>query len=167
VTTDPTDSWHTFPLDEVARRLQTDATRGLTDAEVSRRAARYGPNTLANAPGRTSLAMLVDQFESLIVALLIAATAVAFAMGETIEAIAILVVIVLNGAIGFLTEWKAERTLSALQKQTVPVAQLVREGAERQIPAAELVPGDLVVLAAGARVPADGRIIESVRLQIE
>jgi len=162
-----TESWRTLPLDEAARRLQTDSTRGLTDAEAAQRLAQHGPNTLAHAPGRTALAMLADQFKSLIVALLIAATAVAFAMGENIEAIAILVVIVPNGAIGFLTEWKAERTLSALQKQTVSVAHVIREGAERQIPAAELVPGDLVVLAAGTRVPADGRIIESVRLQIE
>jgi Ca2+-transporting ATPase len=161
------EAWHTLPLDEAARRLHTDATRGLRDAEASRRLAQHGPNTLSQAQGRSVFAILVHQFTSLIVALLIAATAVAFALGETIEAVAILVVIVLNAAIGFLTEWKAERTLSALQKQTVAVAHVVREGGERQIPAAELVPGDLIVLAAGARVPADGRIVESARLQIE
>ena len=88
-------------------------------------------------------------------------------LGEHIEAVAILVVIVLNAAIGFLTEWKAEQALAALRKQTVPVAHVVRDGAEDEIPAAELVPGDLVVLAAGARVPADGRVVESVRLQVE
>jgi len=163
----PAEAWHALSQAEVAGRLQTDAARGLTDAEATRRLAQYGPNTLAHAPGRTVLAMLVDQFKSLIVALLIAATVLAFAMDETIEAVAILVVIVLNAAIGFMTEWKAERTLSALQKQSVPVAHVIRDGSERQIPAAELVPGDLVVLAAGARVPADGRIIESARLQIE
>ncbi len=162
-----TETWHTLPLDEVARRLHTDAARGLTNAEVARRLAQHGPNTLAQAQGRSALTIFVHQFKSLIVALLVAATAVVFAMDETIEAAAILVVIVLNTAIGFLTEWKAERTLSALQKQTVPVAHVIREGVERQIPAAELVPGDLVVLAAGARVPADGRVAESARLQIE
>jgi len=180
VTTDPTgikrpadapsdlaETWHTSSLDKTVRRLQTDAARGLTNAEAARRLGQYGPNTLAQAQGRSALAIFVHQFKSLIVALLIAATAVAFALGENIEAVAILIVIVLNAVIGFLTEWKAERTLSALQKQTVPVAHVVREGAERQIPAAELVPGDLVVLAAGARVPADGRVAESVRLQIE
>ena len=107
------------------------------------------------------------QFRSLIVALLVAATVIAFAMGDYIEAVAILVVIVINAAIGFFTEWKAEQALSALQKQSVRVAHVIRDGAESEIPAAELVPGDLVVLAAGARVPADGRIVESVRLQIE
>jgi len=139
----------------------------LTNAEAARRLALSGPNTLAQAHGRSALAIFAHQFTSLIVVLLIAATAVAFALGENIEAGAILIVIVLNAVIGFLTEWKAELTLSALQQQTVPVAHVVREGAEHQIPAAGLVPGDLVVLAAGARVPADGRVVESMRLQIE
>ena len=99
--------------------------------------------------------------------LLVAATVIAFALGENIEAVAILIVIVLNAGIGFFTEWKAEQALSALQKQSVRVAHVIREGAESEIPAAQLVPGDLIVLAAGARVPADGRIVESARLQIE
>jgi len=161
------EAWHTLQIDETVQRLQSDVTAGLTDAEASRRLAQHGPNTLVQARGRSALTIFVHQFRSLIVALLVAATAVAFALGETIEAGAILVVIVLNAAIGFLTEWKAERTLSALQKQTVAVAHVVREGAQREIPAAELVPGDLIILAAGARVPADGRIVESARLQIE
>jgi Ca2+-transporting ATPase len=111
--------------------------------------------------------ILRAQFQNLIVLLLLAAAAIAFALGENVEAVAILIVIVLNAAIGFLTEWKAERALAALQKQSVPVAHVVRDGIERQIPAAELVPGDLVILSAGIRVPADGRIIEAARLQVE
>jgi len=122
---------------------------------------------LAQSHQRSTLAILLAQFRSRIVALLVAATAIAFAMGDNIEAVAILVVNVLNAGIGFLTEWKAEQALSALQKQTVPIAHVIREGAGTEIPAAQLVPGDLIVLAAGARVPADGRIVESVQLQIE
>ena len=99
--------------------------------------------------------------------LLLAATVVAFALGENVEAVAVLVVIVLNAPVGFLTEWKAEQALTALRKQISAVAHVVRDGQEHQIPAAELVPGDVVVLAAGARVPADGRVIESARLQVE
>ena len=163
----PVEAWHTLAIDEIAQRLRTDGARGLTNDEAARRLERYGPNRLEQAPGRTTFAILVDQFKSLIVLLLVAAAGVAFAMGDHIEAGAILVVIVLNATIGFLTEWKAEQALTALQKQTVRVAHVVRDGAEREIPAAELVPGDLIVLEAGARVPADGRIIESVRLQIE
>ncbi|MDP1570080.1 MAG: cation-transporting P-type ATPase [Vicinamibacterales bacterium] len=160
-------AWHTLPVAEAVDRLQADATRGLTEAEAARRLAESGPNALVQAPPRSTLAILLAQFKSLIVALLVAATAIAFAMGETIEAAAILVVIVINAAIGFLTEWRAAQALSALQKQSVRVAHVIREGAERAIPSAQLVPGDLVVMAAGARVPADGRIVESVRLQIE
>jgi Ca2+-transporting ATPase len=125
------------------------------------------PISLARCTGARPLAIAVDQFKSLIVALLIVATVVAFALGEHIQALAILIVIVLNALIGFLTEWKADQALSALRGQTVPVAHVIRDATERQIPAAELVPGDLVVLAAGARVPADGRIVEHARLQIE
>ncbi len=161
------EAWHTLPVAQAFQRLETDGTRGLARAEAARRLAQHGPNTLAQAHERPAWAILLAQFRSLIVALLIAATALAFAMDEHIEAFAILVVIVLNAGIGFLTEWKAERALSALQKQSVRVAHVVRKGAEGEIPAADLVPGDLVVLAAGARVPADGRIVEAVRLQIE
>ncbi|MGB4712324.1 MAG: cation-transporting P-type ATPase [Fuerstiella sp.] len=159
--------WHALSVDQAVQRLQTDVSQGLTAAEASRRLSKHGSNTLAQARQRSTLRILVSQFLSLIVALLLAATAIAFAMGDNIEAVAILVVIVINAAIGFLTEWKAQQALTALQKQSVSVAQVIRGGTAREIPAAELVPGDLVVLAAGGRVPADGRIVESVRLQIE
>ena len=159
--------WHTLAVADVARRLGTDVTRGLSATEVSRRYAEHGPNALADIKGRSSLSIFVHQFRSLIVGLLVAAGGVALVLGEHIEAVAILIVIVLNAAIGFLTEWKAEQALVGLRNQTVPVAHVVRDGAEDEIPAAELVPGDLAVLAAGARVPADGRIVENVRLQVE
>ena len=160
-------SWHVLSFEAAKDSLQSDVTRGLTQIEAARRLAQYGPNTLAQAQQRTTLSILLAQFCSLIVALLVAATVIAFGLGENIEGFAILVVIVLNAAIGFFTEWKAEQALSALQKQSVRVAHVIRDGAESEIPAAELVPGDLIVLAAGARVPADGRIVESARLQIE
>ncbi len=160
-------AWHILTPAETCERLQTDAAQGLTDAEATRRLAKYGPNTLAQAQERSAFAIFFAQFRSLIVLLLIAATVIAFAMDETIEAIAILVVIVINAGIGFLTEWKAEAALSALQKQSVRTAHVIREGTQSEISAAELAPGDLIVLAAGARVPADGRIIECARLQIE
>lgn len=95
------------------------------------------------------------------------ATTIAFATGDNLEGTAILIVIVINAGIGFFTEWKAATALSALQKQGVRVARVIREGNECEIPAADLVPGDLVILASGVRVPADGRIVESIRLQIE
>ena len=160
-------SWHVLSFEAVKDSLQTDVARGLTQTEAAGRLAQYGPNALAQAHQRSTLSIFLAQFRSLIVALLVAATVIAFAMGENLEAVAILIVIVLNAAIGFFTEWKAEQALSALQKQSVRVTHVIRDGAESEIPAAELVPGDLIVLAAGARVPADGRIVECVRLQIE
>jgi Ca2+-transporting ATPase len=161
------EAWHTYTMEAAIDRQQTDLKDGLTDAEAARRLAKYGPNALNPALQRSTVSILLAQFKSLIVALLLAATAIAFVMGDRVEAIAILVVIVINTAIGFFTEWKAEQALSALQKQAVQVAHVIRGGKQHEIPAAELVPGDLVVLAAGARVPADGRIVESARLQIE
>ena len=160
-------AWYSLTIDEVCERQQSDPTKGLTQAEAARRLLQHGPNALAQAHQRSTWSILLAQFQSLIVALLAAATVIAFAMGDNIEGFAILVVIVLNAGIGFFTEWKAEQALSALQKQSVRVAHVIRDGAESEIPAAELVPGDLIVLAAGARVPADGRIVESARLQIE
>ena len=162
----PEHPWHTLSVEEVARSLAADPVRGLTDAEAARRLAQYGPNALAAAEGRSALAILAGQFKSLIAALLVGVSVVAFALGETVEAVAVLVVIVLNSAVGFLTEWRAERALTALQRQAVPTAHVVRDGREREVPAAELVPGDVVVLAAGSRVPADGRVAESAQLQV-
>jgi Ca2+-transporting ATPase len=163
----PGPAWHTLPADEAARRLGVDPHRGLGEGEVRERRRRFGSNTLTASRGRSPLAIFAAQFKSLIVALLVAATAVALVMGDTVEGIAILAVILLNAAVGFWTEWRAEQALTALQTQTVPTAQVVRDGDERQVPAADLVPGDVVVLNAGDRVPADGRIIESARLQVE
>jgi P-type Ca2+ transporter type 2C len=159
--------WHTLSVQEAAGRLHADLTNGLTEADAASRLARYGPNALVAGQRRPPIAILAHQFQSLVVALLVAAGGIALALGERIEAIAILVVIGLNALIGFITEWKAEQALDSLRKETVPVAHVVRDGEPRQIPAAELVPGDVVVLAAGGRIPADGRLIEGVQLRIE
>lgn len=159
--------WHALSIDQGLERLKSDPQSGLTSAEATRRLAQDGPNTLTHVSQRSTLSIFVSQFLSLMVALLIAAMVIAFVMGDSIEAAAILVVIVINAAIGFLTEWRAEGALSALQKQSVPMAHVIRDGVGNEIPAANLVSGDLVILAAGSRVPADGRVIESARLQIE
>ncbi len=163
----PERAWHTLPVDEVARVFEVNPDRGLTDADAILRRERFGPNALGQTKSRSALAIIVAQFKSLIVVLLVAATILAFVLGEHIEAVAILVVILLNAAVGFLTEWRAERALTALEKQSVATAHVQRDGEKHQVEASELVPGDVVFLDAGARVPADGRIIECVRLQVE
>jgi Ca2+-transporting ATPase len=160
-------TWHTLSVEETAQRLQTDVARGLSRAEAARRYAKNGPNTLRAAKQRSALSIFVHQFRSLIVVLLLAASGVALAIGDRVEAVAILVVVVLNAVIGFVTEWKAESALDALRKQAVALAQVLREGEQHQIPAENLVAGDVAILSAGDRVPADGRIVTSARLQLE
>lgn len=159
--------WHTLPGDEVLRLLAVDDKAGLSTSEARNRLQQYGPNQLKHSRGRSAFSILIAQFASLIVGLLVAATVVAFLLGEYVEAGAILVVILLNALIGFFTEWKAELTLSALEKQTVPSAKVIRDGRQQEVPALELVPGDVVLLAAGDRVPADGRVLECARLLVE
>ena len=160
-------TWHTLEIGEVVRRLGTNAGSGLGAAEAAKRLAEHGPNSLTTARRRSAVAMVLDQFKSLIVALLVAATVLALILGETVEGLAILVVIVINAVIGFSTEWRARQALTALRAQAVATAQVVRDGAQREIPARELVIGDLVVLATGSRVPADGRVVEASRLRVE
>ena len=163
---EPARPWHTLSAEEVARAFESDPIRGLTDAEITRRREQFGPNVLAQAKGRSVLAILVGQFKSLIVALLLVVTVVAFVLGDNVEGAAVLIVIGLNAVVGFVTEWKAERALTALQGQAVATAHVVRDGEEHDLPAADLVPGDVVLVAAGSRVPADGRVVESARLQV-
>jgi P-type Ca2+ transporter type 2C len=159
--------WHTLSPEAVARALHVELARGLSEAEVTRRLAHHGRNVLRAARQLSPLALLLHQFRSLIVGLLVAAGAVAFFLGEHAEAVAISIVLVLNAAIGFITEWKAARALAGLRDQAVAVARVLRDGTQRQLPAEELVPGDVVLLGAGDRVPADGRVVEQSQLQVD
>lgn len=164
----PSKSWYLISNPEIESLLKSNIEDGLTNAEVEKRLQQYGTNTLTSAPGRSALSIFIAQFQSLIVVLLIIAAIIAFIMHDTIiEGTAILIVIILNAVIGFFTELRAEQAITALQEQNVPIAHVIRNGDEHQIPAAKLVPGDLVVLSTGERVPADGRIIESIQLQIQ
>ncbi len=151
----------------MATALRTDLDRGLASAEAETRLAQHGPNALPQAGQASALALLARQFRSLMVGLLVVAGGVALALGDMVEALAILVVIFLNAAIGFATEWKAASALAALEAQAVALAQVLRDGTAQEVPAQSLVPGDIVVLAAGDRVPADGRVIQDVRLQVD
>lgn len=151
----------------MAAALKTDLLRGLDSADAATRLARQGPNALPQAGQASALALIARQFRSLMVGLLVVAGGAALALGDMVEALAILVVIILNAAIGFATEWKAASALAALRGQAVALAQVLRDGAAHEIPAQALVQGDVVVLAAGDRVPADGRVIQDVRLQLD
>jgi P-type Ca2+ transporter type 2C len=159
--------WHALTIGEVERELDSDLEQGLSDEEAARRLERDGPNRLP-APGRRpAWSILAAQFTSLIVLFLVAAAAVAFLFGETIEGFAILVVLVINATVGFLTELRAEQAIDALRRQAAPSARIVRGGEERTVEAERVVVGDVVLLAEGDRVPADGRLVDAARLRLQ
>ena len=151
----------------VAEAIGVDPKYGLNSAGIAERRWRYGENTLQSIRPRTAWRILLEQFASLVILLLALAAVVALATGDLIDAMAILAVLVLNAFVGFATEWQAGRALDALRRQTRTFARVRREGHEVTVVAEELVPGDIVILNAGDRVPADARIIESASLRAE
>lgn len=159
--------WHALPPEEVAARLRTDPKDGLDPAEVRRRARLFGPNALPQAQGPGALRILWAQFQSVLVGVLLAAAAISLLLGNAKEATAVLVVLALNVLLGFAQEYRAEQAMSSLRKLAVPRARVRRAGRTVEVPSAELVPGDVVVLEAGDRVPADGRLVEASGLRAD
>ena len=160
-------AWHARTVTEVGRMLETDSGTGLTQSMAQEHLSTYGRNTVVEGKKRPLLSIVWAQFRSLIVALLLAAAGIAFTFGDIPEAIAILVVVVLNAMVGFFMEWRADVALTALRRQAAATARVVREGVEHQIAAFDVVPGDVVVLNAGDRTPADGRLTESKELHVD
>jgi Ca2+-transporting ATPase len=160
-----TREWHALSPAEVATLLGVDPDTGLSDAEARGRLARVGANTVGEHPETPLWRLAVAQFRSLVVLLLVAASVVAAVLGEHVEAAAILAALLLNAGIGFFTEWRAHISLAKLRALAVPETLVRRESADLRIRAAEIVPGDLLVLEAGAHVPADARLIRSSRLR--
>lgn len=153
-------------MDEVLREVETDAG-GLGSDEAARRLERHGPNSLRPRKPVSAWAVFKHQFESVVAWLLVVATGAAFAIGDTIEAVAIGVVLAINVIVGFWTEWRARMAVDALGRLQVDEAEVLRDGRRVKIAAAELVPGDVVVLSEGARVPADARLLEASELTID
>jgi Ca2+-transporting ATPase len=151
----------------VAKSFAVDPAIGLSSAEVEQRRARYGPNAFQPTKSRAAWRILLDQFKSLVVGLLAAAATVAGLTGDKVEAVAILVVLGLNALIGFVTEWQAGRALDALRLSSHTTARVRRDRREAMVDIAELVPGDVVILNAGDRVPADLRLLEAASLRAE
>jgi Ca2+-transporting ATPase len=150
--------WHTADGADIASRLATCVSRGLSAEEASRRLMRGGANTLPSLRQRSELSILLGQFGGLPVALLGGAALVSVAIGGFVEAGAIMAVVALNGAIGFVTERRAERTIRSLEGVAAQTARVVRSGRELEIPAETVVPGDIMILQRGMVVPADGRL---------
>jgi Ca2+-transporting ATPase len=158
---------HSTDAKAVVRALNVDPALGLSNSEVSARRTRYGANTIQSIRPRPVWRVVIDQFVNIVIGLLAAAAAVSWATGDVIEAVAIVVVMVINALVGFVTEWQASRALDALRKQTRTTTRLRREGVETTVAAEDLVPGDIIILNAGDRVAADSRLVEAARLQSE
>lgn len=159
--------WHALEPRAVTVLFDVNPQSGLTTSEVHDRQLRYGRNALQQIKSRPAWRVLIDQFASVVIALLAFAAAVAWLTGDSAEAIAILIVLVLNAVIGFATEWQAGRALDALRRQSRTTTRVRRDGSEATIDAEELVRGDIIILNAGDRVPADARLLEAFRLETE
>lgn len=164
-------AWHTLSIEDTFAALETDPY-GLTGAEVAKRLEKYGPNEIATEDKINWLELLFDQIKNPLVVVLIIAAVIAFLAGETIDTIVIFVVIVLNTLIGFFQEYRAEQALEALRARAAPQAEVIRcigenQCSEKNVKAQNIVPGDIIVLSAGDRAPADARLLEAVNLEVD
>ena len=157
-------AWHTLTVDDAFARLDS-ARAGLNETEVQARLTKFGPNELQATGQISAFTILLDQFKNVLILILLFATALSAFLGHGVEAIAITVIVLFAVVLGFWQEYRAERAIEALREMAAPSATVIRESRERRIPAKELVPGDIILLATGDKVPADARLVESVNLQ--
>ncbi len=163
----PTVDWHLVETDDVAQRQNTNPATGLSSDEARRRTERFGANELREGKRRSSAQMLLDQFRDFMILVLIAAAVVSGIVGDMTDTVVILVIVALNAAIGFVQEYRAERAIAALKRLAAPTAQVLRNGSITQLPAKDLVPGDIVLLEAGCAVPADLRLFDAHALRVD
>lgn len=159
--------WHSLSTGDVAQKLNTSPTQGLTDAEAKARLEQHGPNVLAEEKGRTMVQAFVDQFKDPMIVILLIACVLSIILGEYLDGGAILAIVVLNAVLGLVQEHKADQALAALKQLTAPQCRVRRDGRVVEIDSRQLVPGDVVVLEAGDPVPADLRLTKAVMLQID
>jgi magnesium-transporting ATPase (P-type) len=160
-------AWHAIAADEVAPELDTDVQSGLSGSEASARLERYGPNELSRDEPRGNLQILLDQFTSPLIYILLVAFVVTIVIDEYTDAGVIAAVLVINATIGFFQERKADRSVHALMELAAPRSTVVREGQEHEVDSTELVPGDIILLTSGSRVPADLRLVSTTSLEVD
>ncbi|MDP3259883.1 MAG: HAD-IC family P-type ATPase, partial [Thermodesulfovibrionales bacterium] len=158
--------WHQKKASEIIEVMNSSVS-GLSSDEAQRRLAEYGPNELKEKEKRTLFMMFLDQFKDFMILILIGAAIISGIIGEPADTIAIIVIVVLNAVIGFIQEYRAEKAMAALKKMAAQIATVIRDGKPANIPAVEIVPGDIVLLEAGKVVPADMRLIETAQLKVE
>ncbi len=161
------DNLFAVAVEEATRALNTDLKQGLSSSEVQRRLDTYGPNELTERKRTSLLQLVLAQFNSFLILVLIGAAIISLVLGEVIDASAIMAIVVLNAILGVVQETKAEQALAALKKMAAPSATVIRDSVQKSIPSPELVPGDIVLLEAGNYVPADLRLVEAINLKVD
>ena len=158
--------WHVLPLEAVFGHLESTPS-GLSGAEASRRLAIYGPNELQGALRVSPWTLLLAQFKNVLIVILLVATVLSAFLGHAVEAVAIAVIVLFAVLLGFVQEYRADRAMQALRRMAAPLARVFRDDRETEIPARDLVPGDVILLQTGDKIPADVRLLEAINLQIE
>ncbi len=160
-------NWYNFDASEVLSRLGSDPKVGLSEDEAQRRLAECGLNELAEKKRVSTWQLFLEQFKNFLIIILLVSVALSAVLGEVADAIVIFVIVLFAAGLGFYQEYRAERAMEALRKMAAPLARVVRDGQEKEVPACEIVPGDIVVLSTGDKVPADTRLIEAVNLKTD
>ena len=159
--------WYKLPIEEIEKRLHVFHKKGLTEKQVEERQRRYGLNQIVVSERKSMWLIFISQFQDFLVIILLAATLIAGMLGEYVDALAIMLIVILNGIIGFFQEQRAEKSLEKLKQLSAPHIRVLRNGEWLTIPAEQAVVGDVVRIKTGDRVPADLRIIEANSLQTE
>ena len=160
-------NWHSKDVASVLRDFNTDPAKGISSEEALRRLNEYGPNEVTAGEKISAWSIFISQFKNILIVILVAAVVLSLILGHTVESIAISAILLFAVILGFLQEYRAERAIEALQKMAAPHATVIRDGKEMEIEARNVVPGDIILVRAGARIPADARLVEAFNLQVE
>jgi Ca2+-transporting ATPase len=163
----PPDDWHLRDAAEVTQEHGVDPAKGLQDHQVNDRTLRFGANALPATDSRSLWSLVLEQFSDFMILVLLAAAVISGVVGDLVDTLVILVIVLLNAAIGLVQSWRADQALAALQRLSAAQATVLRSGQVQQVPAHVLVPGDIVLLEAGNQVPADLRLIKTTQLKVD
>jgi Ca2+-transporting ATPase len=151
---------HCKPIEELVASYRTDVDRGLTTPEAQERLLKFGANELAKEERASPFALFFGQFKNTLIIILLIATILSALLGELVDAAIIAVIVLFCAVLSFVQEYRADNALKALKKMLAPTIRVMRDGMEIRIPSREVVPGDVMILEAGDRLPADGRLVE-------
>lgn len=161
------EAWHSKDIHTVLTQLQSDPKTGISPDEAKKRLAHFGTNNLRQINQTPWYLILIRQFTDILILILIAAALISLAIGEITDAVTIMIIVILNGILGFVQEYKAQKEIEALQKMLHPTAKVIRDKDEKIIDAKLLVPGDIVILEIGDHIPADIRLVEVSNLKVD